>query len=85
MGRSDEALRFLARFRSEAADPEDSLVLVEFEEIKMAVELEKQHSAGNSYAAMFLGLHDGGLHVARRVQLSMWLQILQDYVSKTRP
>ncbi|TFY63951.1 hypothetical protein EVJ58_g2943 [Rhodofomes roseus] len=79
MGRSEEALRILARFRSEAADLEDSLVLVEFEEITMAVELEKRHSAENSYIAMFLGLHDDDLHVARRVQLSMWLQILQEW------
>ncbi|KAH9834530.1 general substrate transporter [Rhodofomes roseus] len=79
MGRSEEALRILARFRSEAADLEDSLVLVEFEEVTMAVELEKRHSAGNSYIAMFLGLHDDDLHVARRVQLSMWLQILQEW------
>ncbi|KZT68548.1 general substrate transporter [Daedalea quercina L-15889] len=79
MGRSQEALRILARFRSDTADPEAAHVLAEFEEIRVAVELEKQHAVGTSYLAMFLGLHDRELHVARRVQLSMWLQIFQEW------
>ena len=45
-----------------------------------AVALEKEHSERNSYISMFFGLHDNGLHVARRVQLSIWLQIVQECV-----
>ena len=78
MGRSEEALHILARFRSETADVEAAHVTAEFEEIKVAVELEKQHAAGSSYVAMLFGLHDSDLHVARRVQLAVWLQIFQE-------
>ena len=78
MGRSEEALRILARFRSDTADIEAAHVLAEFEEIKVAVELERQHAAGSSYVAMLFGRHDGDLHVARRVQLAVWLQIFQE-------
>lgn len=78
MGRSEEALSILARFRSETADIEAAHVLAEFEEIKVAVELERQHAAGSSYVAMLIGKNNGDLHVSRRVQLAVWLQIFQE-------
>ncbi|KZT00617.1 general substrate transporter [Laetiporus sulphureus 93-53] len=79
VGRLEEARLILARFRSEDGDPEKPGVMAEYDEILATVQLEKEHAAGNSYIAMFFGLHDGDLHVARRVQLSMWLQIFQEW------
>ncbi|PCH43222.1 general substrate transporter [Wolfiporia cocos MD-104 SS10] len=79
MGRIEEARVLLSRFRTEDGNLEDARVVAEFEEILAAAELEKQHAAATSYVAMFFGLHDGKLHVARRVQLSIWLQIFQEW------
>ncbi|KAI0729752.1 general substrate transporter [Fomitopsis betulina] len=80
MGREEEARSILARLRSEDGNLENARVIAEFEEIQVAVQLEKEHAAGNTYFAMFFGLHDSDLHVARRVQLSIWLQIVQEWV-----
>ncbi|PCH43224.1 general substrate transporter [Wolfiporia cocos MD-104 SS10] len=79
MGRAEEARAILGRLRSDDGNPEDARVVAEYEEIVVAVDLEKEHAAGNTYWAMFFGLHDGELHVARRVQLSVWLQIIQEW------
>lgn len=79
MGRTDEAHHILARFRTESGDLEDYRVMAEYEEILAAVQLEKEHASASSYFAMFFGLHDSDLHIARRVQLAMWLQILQEW------
>jgi len=79
MGRVEEARTILGRLRSETGSVEDSRVVTEYEEIVVAVELEKEHAAGNSYIAMLFGWHDSDLHVARRVQLSIWLQIVQEW------
>ncbi|CCM00851.1 uncharacterized protein FIBRA_02894 [Fibroporia radiculosa] len=78
-GRSEEARLILARFRSKDGNVNDPRVIAEYDEIIQSVQLEKANAAGNSYFSMFFGLHDGDLHVARRVQLSMWLQILQEW------
>ena len=78
MGRTAEARTILGRLRSENGDTEATPVVTEYEEICSAVEMEKQHASRNSYISMFFGLHDGELHVARRVQLSIWLQIVQE-------
>ena len=60
-------------------DSEDPKAKAEYEEIVATVKLEKEHSKRNSYVSMFFGLHDdGNLHIARRVQLSIWLQIIQE-------
>lgn len=79
MGRAEEAKIILGRLRSETGDPEDFKATAEFDEIVATVKLEKQHAKRNSYISMFFGLHDdGNLHIARRVQLSIWLQIIQE-------
>ncbi|KZT00626.1 general substrate transporter [Laetiporus sulphureus 93-53] len=79
MGRDEEARHILGRLRSDTGNIEDARVIAEYEEIVVAVQLEKEHAAGNTYFAMFFGLHDSDLHVARRVQLSIWLQIIQEW------
>jgi hypothetical protein len=79
MGREEEAKHILGRLRSETGDPEDESAVAEFEDIIAVVALEQEHAKRNSYISMFFGLHDdGNLHIARRVQLSIWLQIIQE-------
>ncbi|TFK79381.1 general substrate transporter [Polyporus arcularius HHB13444] len=80
MGRLEEARQILARLRSEDGSIESPQGQREYEDIVANVSLEKEHSKRNSYIAMFFGIHDDGLHVARRVQLSVWLQIVQEWV-----
>lgn len=80
MGRLDEARKILGRLRSDSGGAEAPQAQREYEDIVANVALEKEHSERNSYISMFFGLHDNGLHVARRVQLSIWLQIVQEYV-----
>ena len=78
MGRHDEARTILGRLRSEDGSPEAPRAVAEYEDIIEAIALEKKSSRGNTYLSMLLGLHDDGLHIARRVQLSIWLQIIQE-------
>ncbi|KAM5540968.1 hypothetical protein V8D89_005279 [Ganoderma adspersum] len=80
MGRLDEARKILGRLRSDSGGAEAPQAQREYEDIVANVALEKEHSERNSYISMFFGLHDNGLHVARRVQLSIWLQIVQEWV-----
>ena len=78
MGRVEEAREILGRLRSEDGSIEAPQAQREYEDILATVTLEKEHAKRNSYISMFFGLHDGGLHIARRVQLSVWLQIVQE-------
>ncbi|TBU39941.1 general substrate transporter [Dichomitus squalens] len=80
MGRVDEARAILGRLRSEDGNIEAPQAQREYEDIAATVTLEKEHAKRNSYISMFFGFHDGGLHIARRVQLSVWLQIVQEWV-----
>ncbi|KAH8092159.1 general substrate transporter [Cristinia sonorae] len=79
MGRHEEAREILGRLRSEDGNPEAPRAVAEYEDIVTAVVLEKEHTKRNSYISMFLGRNDGNLHIARRVQLSIWLQIVQEW------
>ena len=75
-GREDEARFILRRLRGE----EGGLAKAELEDIKNIVQLERENSERSSYVAMFFGLKQGKLHTARRVQLVIWLQILQEWI-----
>ncbi|KAI0937922.1 hypothetical protein AcV7_003256 [Taiwanofungus camphoratus] len=79
MGRAEEARTILGRLRSESGNIEDAGVIAEYEEIVVAVEDEKAHADQNSYISMLFGINDSEFHVARRVQLSVWLQIIQEW------
>ncbi|KAG7443247.1 general substrate transporter [Guyanagaster necrorhizus] len=83
-GRLEEAQAVLRRLRYVEPDTkgekDHSVADKEFEAIAEVVELEKKHSKMNSYWNMFWGIGSGDLHIARRVQLSIWLQILQEWV-----
>ncbi|KAF9257402.1 general substrate transporter [Marasmius fiardii PR-910] len=57
-----------------------ALADAEYNAIVDVVKLEQKHSKMNSYWNMFWGIGSGDLHIARRVQLSIWLQIIQEWV-----
>lgn len=76
MGRSEEAFYILTRLRGN--DPERARA--ELNDIQKIVELEKQTAKRNSYFSMFFGIGSGNLHLGRRVQLVIWLQIIQEWV-----
>ncbi|PGH19321.1 hypothetical protein AJ80_04074 [Polytolypa hystricis UAMH7299] len=80
MGRDDEARYILGRLRGDQ-DPEDiARAEAEFIDIKNVSELEKTLSHSNSYFSMLFGIGSGKLHIGRRVQLVVWLQIMQEWV-----
>ena len=78
-GRDHEAQYILRRLRgSTGADAERAEA--EYQAIRQIVELESKESRQNSYVHMLFGIRSGSLHTGRRVQLVMWLQILQEWV-----
>ncbi|KAK3618749.1 hypothetical protein LTR56_024452 [Elasticomyces elasticus] len=74
VGRDEEARVILGRLRGE----DDGIADAEFHDIKNIVKLEQDNSKSTSYFAIFFGIKQGKLHTARRVQLVIWLQILQE-------
>lgn len=77
-GRHEEALYVLQRLRGTTGD-DAGKADAELSDIKAVVELEQETSRCTSYFHMFFGIGSGKLHLGRRVQLVMWLQILQDW------
>ncbi|KAK9354065.1 general substrate transporter [Lipomyces doorenjongii] len=75
--RDNEALYVLERLRGTTGEDAGKAER-ELQEIQAVVELERS-TKGTSYFHMLFGLGDEKLHVGRRVQLVMWLQILQDW------
>ncbi|KAJ9193320.1 hypothetical protein DTO021D3_8004 [Paecilomyces variotii] len=79
VGRDEEARYILCRLRG--SQGEDLIrVNAEFRDIQNIAELEKTIAHGNSYLAMLFGYKSGKLHIGRRVQLVIWLQIIQEWV-----
>ncbi|OGM51174.1 hypothetical protein ABOM_000015 [Aspergillus bombycis] len=76
MGYREEALYILKRLRR---SENDHAALQEMREIEAIVELEKHSEGRMTYFHMLFGIGDGELHIARRVQLVIWLQILQSW------
>ena len=74
MGRRDEAKYVLGRLRG---SENERAVELEMREIQAAVELEAESEENITYLHMLFGIGGGDLHLARRVQLVIWLQILQ--------
>lgn len=74
-GRHDEALYVLKRLRGTDGE-QAGIAEIEFNEIRRAIEFEKG-SEGTSYLHMLTGWNSGRLHTGRRVQLVIWLQIIQ--------
>ncbi|KAJ5469641.1 hypothetical protein N7539_009259 [Penicillium diatomitis] len=79
VGREDEARYILQRLRG--SSPEDNMrAEAEFRDIQNIAEMEKTVVHGNSYLSMLFGWQSGDLHIGRRVQLVIWLQIMQEWV-----
>lgn len=79
VGREDEARYILQRLRGSSG--EDLIrAEAEFQDILSIAEMEKTVVHGNSYLSMLFGYKSGDLHIGRRVQLVVWLQIMQEWV-----
>ncbi|KAK1624037.1 putative MFS monosaccharide transporter [Colletotrichum phormii] len=72
VGRDDESLYILQRLRG----TQDGIAEAELADIKDVVRLE-QSAEGPKYHHMLFGLKSEKLHTGRRVQLVIWLQMIQ--------
>jgi hypothetical protein len=77
MGRHEESRYILGRLRGDSGEDYDRAE-AEFQEIKAVAEMEVSHAVPTSYVGMLFDR--GELHLGRRVQLVVWLQILQEWV-----
>ena len=75
-GREDEARFILGRLRGE----DEGIAEAEYQDIQNIVKLEHDNSQQTSYWAMFFNIKQGKLHTGRRIQLVIWLQILQEWI-----
>ncbi|KAL8828126.1 MAG: hypothetical protein Q9191_002773 [Dirinaria sp. TL-2023a] len=86
VGREAEARYILGRLRGD--DGSDGIAEAEFQDIRNVAEMERKAGKVNSYFHMFWdvmpkaigGGTSGPLHIGRRVQLVVWLQILQEWI-----
>ncbi|SMR61403.1 unnamed protein product [Zymoseptoria tritici ST99CH_3D1] len=79
VGRDEEARWVLGRLRG--SDPVGvAKADAEFADIKAIVARERKTSSQNTYYAMLFGIGSGKLHTGRRVQLVVWLQIMQEWI-----
>ncbi|KAJ4420640.1 hypothetical protein N0V82_004205 [Gnomoniopsis sp. IMI 355080] len=79
VGRDEEARFILHRLRG--SDPSgQAQAEAEYHDIRSINALEKDQSQQNSYIHMLFGIGSGELHTGRRVQLVIWLQIVQEWV-----
>lgn len=79
VGREEEGRYILGRLRGEGG-ADEGRAEAEFQDIRNIVELERKTSKQSSYFSMFFGIGSGKLHTGRRVQLVVWLQILQEWI-----
>ena len=87
VGRETEARYILGRLRGEKGD-DHGLAEAEFQDIRNVAELERSAGNSSSYFHMFWdvmpkkigGGSSGSLHIGRRVQLVILLQILQEWI-----
>lgn len=79
VGREKEARFILGRLRGD--EGEDAIhAEAEYQDIVNIRNLEKDTSSQQSYLSMLFGIGSGKLHTGRRVQLVIWLQILQEWI-----
>ena len=79
VGREEEARYILGRLRGETG-ADQGKAEAEFQDIRNIAELERKTSKAQSYFAMLFGIGSGKLHTGRRVQLVVWLQIMQEWI-----
>ncbi|SPO04188.1 related to sugar transport protein STP1 [Cephalotrichum gorgonifer] len=80
VGRNDEAHFILRRLRGSSTEEGLAKANAEFHDIQKVSEMEVAESKQNSYIHMLFGIGSGKLHTGRRVQLVIWLQIIQEWV-----
>ncbi|KAL6693473.1 general substrate transporter [Trichoderma pleuroticola] len=79
VGREEEARFILGRLRGN--EGEDGVKMeAEYQDIINIRNLEEDTAGQQGYLQMFFGIGSGKLHTARRVQLVIWLQILQEWI-----
>lgn len=76
--REDEAYYILQRLRGTEGEDKGKAE-AELADIRNVVALEQKMSHQQSYFHMFFGTGSGDLHTGRRVQLVIWLQIMQSW------
>lgn len=78
IGREGEGRWVLGRLRGEDGGEVD----VEWSGVVAEVEVERKTAGVQTYVTMFLGTGEGseGLHIGRRVQLVIWLQVMQEWI-----
>lgn len=76
VGRREEALYVLKRLRG---SENERAAMLEMREIDAIVELENESGEKITYFHMVFGIGREDMHIARRVQLVIWLQILQSW------
>lgn len=79
VGREEEARFILGRLRGNEGE-EGEAAEAELQDIISIKNLEDNTSEQQSYFHMFFGIGSGKLHTGRRVQLVIWLQILQEWI-----
>ena len=79
VGRFEEARYILGRLRGDTGEEAEDAE-AEFQDICNVSKLENETSKQQSYFHMLFGIGAGKLHTARRVQLVIWLQILQEWI-----
>lgn len=79
VGREEEARYILGRLRGETGE-DMGKAEAEFQDIRNIAELERKTATRTSYWSMFTGIGSGKLHTGRRVQLVIWLQIMQEWI-----
>lgn len=75
--RKEEARYILGRLRGEGSGADAGKADAEFQDICNVNDNEMKAPYSNSYLAMLTGRGSGKLHIGRRVQLVIWLQIMQ--------
>lgn len=79
VGREEEARFILGRLRGN--EGEDGIKAeAEYQDIVNVHNLEKKTAEQQGYLHMLFGIGSGKLHTGRRVQLVIWLQILQEWI-----
>ena len=79
VGREEEARYILGRLRGETGEDQYRSE-AEFQDIRNICELERKTAKRQNYWNMFWGIGSGKLHTGRRVQLVVWLQIMQEWI-----
>ena len=78
IGREAEGRWILGRLRGEDGEDVDR----EWSGVVAEVEMERTNAGVQNYVTMFFGTGEGseGLHIGRRVQLVIWLQVMQEWI-----